>query len=128
MGEQAWAAIIGPIQTAYARYGGRIPLDSPEVRLAMSVLDAFPERYQGHWLAGMRAKLGLGGEEPDDLALATDFLATMVGQSVDYTQAFRALAEVVQAEDASGASLRAHYANPAALDAWLPRWHARGRS
>ena len=95
------------------------------VALAMSVLEAFPDRYQEHWLAGMRAKLGLGGEEPDDLALATDFLATMVGQSVDYTQAFRALADAVHAGDPRASGLRAHYADPSALDVWLPRWQAR---
>ncbi len=39
-GEQAWAAIIGPLQVAYEKYGGNIPADSPEMKLAMSVLPA----------------------------------------------------------------------------------------
>lgn len=39
-GENAWAAIIGPLQTAYIKYKGAIPLDSPEVKLALSILPA----------------------------------------------------------------------------------------
>ncbi len=39
-GEQAWAAIIGPLQTAFRKYGGKIPADSPEMKLALSVLPA----------------------------------------------------------------------------------------
>jgi|GEM_PF-622264 len=39
-GEQAWAAIIGPLQSAYLKYGGAIPADCPEMRLAKSVIPA----------------------------------------------------------------------------------------
>ncbi len=94
------------------------------VAQAMAVLEAFQTRYQHYWLQGMRQKLGLTQEQPDDFALATDFLNSMVGQSVDFTQAFRRLADV--ATDAAQADrLRSLYADAAALEAWLPRWHAR---
>jgi hypothetical protein len=39
-GENAWAAIIGPLQTAYIKTGGKIVLDSQEVILALSILPA----------------------------------------------------------------------------------------
>ena len=39
-GENAWAAIIGPLQTAYIKYKGVVPLNSPEAKLALSILPA----------------------------------------------------------------------------------------
>ncbi|HSN38847.1 MAG TPA: YdiU family protein [Burkholderiales bacterium] len=96
---------------------------------AMEVLGTFQERYRHHWLQGMRQKLGLAGEAADDLALAADFLATMEGQGVDYTQAFLRLADAAASSDpAVEAGLRSLYADAAALDAWLPRWRARLQS
>jgi uncharacterized protein YdiU (UPF0061 family) len=58
--------------------------------------------------------------------LAADFLKTMEGQGVDFTLAFRRLADAAEAADASReGGLRRLYADAAALDAWLPRWRAR---
>lgn len=96
------------------------------VAQAMEVLEAFQSRYQHYWLQGMRQKLGLAQEQADDFALATDFLKTMEGQGVDFTQAFRRLSDTAEAADASREGmLRRLYADDAALDAWLPRWRAR---
>ena len=96
------------------------------VAQAMEVLGAFQERYQYHWLQGMRQKLGLAREEADDLALATDFMATMEGQGVDFTQAFRRLSDAAESADAPGdTGLRKLYADEAAPNAWLARWWAR---
>lgn len=41
LGENAWATIIGPLQSAYLEYGSSIPMDSPEMRLAVSKLRTF---------------------------------------------------------------------------------------
>ncbi|MDO8271556.1 MAG: hypothetical protein Q7U82_06490, partial [Gammaproteobacteria bacterium] len=41
LGENAWATIIGPLQSAYLKYSPQIPLDSPEMRLAVSKLETF---------------------------------------------------------------------------------------
>ena len=96
------------------------------VAKVMPVLEAFQSRYQHYWLQGMRRKLGLTRDEADDFALATDFLKTMEGQGMDFTQAFRRLADTAEAADASREGfLRKLYADDAALDAWLPRWRAR---
>jgi uncharacterized protein YdiU (UPF0061 family) len=100
------------------------------ISLATEVLNTFPKRYQAHWLDRMRAKLGLADSQPEDMALAHDFLATLRGQNVDYTQAFRCLGEVAgaqstQAEAPSLAALRARFADSTALNAWLPRWQQR---
>ena len=60
---------------------------------ATEVVHAFPEQYERHWLKGMRAKLGLVSEDEADLNLATGFLTAMEGKKVDYTLAFRYLAD-----------------------------------
>jgi len=96
------------------------------VEQAMEILGTFQERYEHYWLRGMRQKLGLTQEQGDDFVLATDFLKTMEGQGVDYTQAFRRLADAAEAADAAREGLlRKLYADDAALDAWLPRWRKR---
>ena len=96
------------------------------VEQAMEILGDFQSCYEGHWLAGMRGKLGLTREEDGDLELAQDFLAGMEGQGVDFTLAFRRLADAAEAADASREGwLRQLYADDKKLDAWLPRWRAR---
>ncbi len=96
------------------------------VEKAMEILQPFQQRYEHYWLRGMRLKLGLARDEADDLALARDFLAGMEGQGVDFTKAFRCLADAAEAVDASREGwLRKLYADDTALNAWLPRWRAR---
>jgi uncharacterized protein YdiU (UPF0061 family) len=96
------------------------------VQKAMEILEVFQQRYEHYWLRGMRRKLGLTREESDDLALAQDFLKGMEGQGVDFTQAFRRLADAAEALDASREGwLRKLYADDAALNGWLPRWRTR---
>ncbi len=90
--------------------------------LATEVVDAFPGQYQRHWLALMRRKLGLCTTESDDLALVEDFLATLEGQQVDFTLAFRYLAQAVLGNEAP---LRSLWREPTAIAAWLTRWQAR---
>jgi uncharacterized protein YdiU (UPF0061 family) len=94
-------------------------LDDDEARavdLANESLAAFPELHQGHWLRGMRAKLGLVGEHPDDGALAEDFLAILRRGRMDYTNAFR---------DLTAGRLEASPSDDAALGDWLVRWRRR---
>ena len=96
------------------------------VEKSMEILEPFQQRYAHYWLRGMRLKLGLARDEADDLALARDFLAGMEGQGVDFTKAFRCLADAAEAVDASREGwLRKLYADDTALNAWLPRWRAR---
>lgn len=88
-------------------------------------LSAVADLYHAEWLAVMRAKLALDGAQDGDAALATGFLAAMEGQGVDWTLAFRRLAE---AETGDTTPLRALFADSAKLDLWLPLWRARLRS
>lgn len=61
------------------------------IKLAEDTLSDFAGLYHGNWLAGMRAKLGLFNEEPDDEFLIKDLLNMMKEHRADYTNAFRAL-------------------------------------
>ncbi len=63
------------------------------VAAATEVLQAFALRYEAHWLAGVRAKLGLHGEDEGDASLAADWLALLETQAVDFTLAWRRLAD-----------------------------------
>jgi protein adenylyltransferase len=102
--------------------------DDPKraVTLASEAVSDFPVLYQRHWLRGMRQKLGLTLERAADLALATDFLATMEGQDVDFTQAFRRLSDAAEGSDQSVINvLRSMYTEPSTLDSWLERWRMR---
>ncbi len=61
------------------------------VKLAQDAVSDFTELYRRNWLAGMRAKLGIFNEEPEDESLIEDLLDTMQKHRADYTNTFRAL-------------------------------------
>lgn len=87
------------------------------VRLAQDAVSEFTGLYQGHWLAGMRAKLGLHGEDPQDEALAKDLLDLMQQHQADYTNTFRLLTLGRPEETAMSGTPE--------FEAWLKRWHTR---
>ena len=93
------------------------------MRSANGVLQTFAGRYEAHWLAGMRAKLGLAGRAEGDVTLAGDLLEVLQAQGVDFTSAMRSMSSAV------GRRPR-HRAGPCsptlrAFDAWAARWAAR---
>ncbi len=94
------------------------------VAAASNVIDAFPEQFQRHWIAGMRAKLGLASEEVDDAVLAHDLLEAMHAVDADYTLVFRALGAAAAADDSIRQVAYPLPKSPA-FDAWLARWQAR---
>lgn len=61
------------------------------VKLAQDAISDFNALYQSDWLTGMRAKLGLFGEEAQDESLVEDLLSMMQKYRADYTNTFRAL-------------------------------------
>lgn len=69
-------------------------LDEQEERaleMAKSMITEFDPRYQHHWLAGMREKLGLCNEEEQDAELCADLLSWMQETGADHTNTFAAL-------------------------------------
>ncbi|MCM5680033.1 YdiU family protein [Schlegelella sp. S2-27] len=102
------------------------PAMDKAVAQATEVVDVFPELYRAALLAGHRAKLGLRRATRDDDAtdsvLAEDWLALLHQHGVDFTLAWRRLADAAQHDDDR---LRALFDDPQAPDAWLARWRAR---
>jgi uncharacterized protein YdiU (UPF0061 family) len=97
------------------------------VAAATEVIDAFPALYERALRRGQRAKLGLVHATPEDdatdAALADDWLALLHRAGVDFTLAWRRLADAAAGDEAP---LRALFAaDAAAPDAWLARWRSR---
>lgn len=61
------------------------------LKLADAEIKAFPKLFYGHWLSGMRAKLGIFNEEEQDEALVESLLDLMQKHQADFTNTFRAL-------------------------------------
>ena len=61
------------------------------VQVAYDLISKFDEEYNKAWLGGMRSKLGLFNEKPEDKMLIEEFLNIMEDNKADYTNAFRAL-------------------------------------
>ena len=89
---------------------------------AGDVINAFPAQYERHWLGGIRAKLGLVREEKGDLDLATEFLTAMQGKNIDWTLAFRYLADAASGQEER---IRALFAQSPDYDLWNRRWQSR---
>ncbi len=61
------------------------------VKLAQDEISQFSTLYQSHWLAGMRAKLGIFNEEAEDFNLIEELFKLMQKYRADFTITFRAL-------------------------------------
>ena len=85
------------------------------VPLLVDVLKTFPDRYDAHWTAGLRAKLGLSSARPDDAELFVDLLKALHENHIDFTGFFRRLADV----------LRGDRSSLQAVDPWVERWLER---
>jgi uncharacterized protein YdiU (UPF0061 family) len=66
-----------------------------------SVLDDFPALYEAAYLKLMCAKLGITHQQPGDEQLVADWLIHLEQNGLDYTLAFRELAERVDADETS---------------------------
>tara|TARA_Y100001934_G_scaffold283196_1_gene401113 strand:- start:961 stop:2418 length:1458 start_codon:yes stop_codon:yes gene_type:complete len=59
------------------------------IEKATAVIKSFSDRYSEKWLAMMKKKLGLFGDDPVDEKLITDLLEWMKTHQADYTNTFR---------------------------------------
>lgn len=91
--------------------------DEEAVRLAEAELQHYMDRYHQHWLAGMRAKLGLADREEEDEKLIDELLAMMQKTKADFTNTFVALTF----DRFEGIQLAEHEDFAAWLDRWLVR-------
>jgi uncharacterized protein YdiU (UPF0061 family) len=101
--------------------------DDPEraVPKVEAILNDFIVHYEKHWLAGAQTKLGIEDSSLDidsDKLLVNDWLNLLEMYSVDYTLAWRRLADVVEG---NSESLEALFPSSEVLADWLNRWHER---
>ena len=96
------------------------------VARATEVLQEAANRMESEWLAVLRTKLGLQREEDDDRQLIQQLLGHMQAQEADFTLAFRALADALEArEPMEVPALTSVFADAGALAPWLAQWHTR---
>ncbi len=100
------------------------PEEEEAMRLLIDSVKTFPEIYLGHWLSGMRAKIGLLTEEEGDLDLVNTLLSAMAEQGADYTLVFRKLSSAVEA-GSDDAAVLALFEDPVAFEHWLGLWRTR---
>lgn len=87
------------------------------VPLAQAVLSEFGPLYEENWQRGMRAKLGLAGEEKEDEELIQELLELMKEHKADYTNTFRALT--------IGELQELELFSASAFQQWHERWQER---
>jgi uncharacterized protein YdiU (UPF0061 family) len=93
------------------------------VDLAQESLSGFGAQLSSALAAGMRIKLGLTGDVPDDVAtpLINDGLALLAASHVDFTSFFRHLAKAARGDTEPA---RGMFIDLAGFDDWLVRWRA----
>ncbi|MFN3516593.1 MAG: protein adenylyltransferase SelO [Novosphingobium sp.] len=109
-------------QLASALIEAIVAVDEGDNEAARQLLDGFGARFEGHWIAAMRAKLGLTRADDGDLALVQALFQALEGQGADFTRLFRALAASLTE---GYAAVAAEVIDPAALQQWWDRWQAR---
>jgi len=87
------------------------------IKLVEASLRNFASLFQADWLQGMRLKLGIADEEPEDERLIADLLGLMKEHQADYTNTFVDLT----LDRTPSSDL---YESDAFKD-WLDRWKAR---
>lgn len=87
------------------------------IKLAEAAVAEFAGLYETHWLNGMRAKLGIEGEEAEDRELIEDLLRMMEKHQADFTNTFLALTFDRSEEINMHGSIE--FAN------WQERWQSR---
>lgn len=87
------------------------------IEMAEEAIHSFSDFYETHWLAMMRKKLGLFGEEPEDKTLISTLLQWMQENQADYTYSFRQLR--------AGEPLPANPIQDSIFQHWYENWQAR---
>jgi uncharacterized protein YdiU (UPF0061 family) len=128
-GRYAFANQPGIAQWNLARFAETLlPLIDPEpekaIELAREVVMAFSERFEGHWITGMRRKLGLRTAEDGDVLLVQGLLETMHASAADFTLTFRRLCDAALNQNGH-AAVRSLFNSPHAYDQWAAAWQAR---
>jgi uncharacterized protein YdiU (UPF0061 family) len=93
------------------------------VRLATQIVAPVVDVFDGHYLEGMRLKVGLATPEDGDTELIKPLLEAMRAGKVDFTLAFRRLADVAAGDP--GTRFRDLFPPDSMIDDWLPGYRER---
>ena len=94
------------------------------VRIAAEHVQRFPSAFEAAYARVLRRKLGLAGENDEDVALASDLLEKLASNGVDFTIFFRRLCACA-ADPSADADVAALFADPGAFHEWAPAWRKR---
>jgi uncharacterized protein YdiU (UPF0061 family) len=94
------------------------------VTAAMDVLEPFIEKFDAHFLSGMRRKIGLASENDGDAELIKRLFTTMRNGNADFTLTFRKLALAAEST-ANDTAVRALFTEASEIDSWLHDWRQR---
>ncbi len=94
------------------------------IQYAQGAIDRFGAAFEQAYVSGLRRKIGLFQEKPDDAALIEDLLQRMTENRADFTLTFRALCDAAVSTDGD-AAVRALFKDANAFDEWAAKWRAR---
>lgn len=83
---------------------------------ATEIVEGFSNEYEKFWLKEMRRKFGFKKKKENDAELFDSFFESMTNNQVDFTQSFRALADLAEG---NSTKLRNLYLNTDLLDDWI---------
>jgi uncharacterized protein YdiU (UPF0061 family) len=99
------------------------------VDIAKDILQRYYPSFDSHWLAAMRAKIGVSenanGSSKDDKVLVDNLLNIMATNQVDFTLSFFHLSQLSKQASKQDNNLRRLFANPEAFDDWSIAWRKR---
>ena len=98
------------------------PVKDRAIELLTDVVQQAQPLYEKHWLVGMRSKLGLTTEDPNDLDLVNDLLWVMKDGKADFTLVFRRLSNALRGDNDSAQNL---FDQSGAFEVWARRWRKR---
>ena len=101
-----------------------LPLIDADVDAAIPVatdeLQRFTERFDAHWIEGMRRKTGVSADGDADGDVVVRGVPDLLhAQRVDHTRFYRSLSAVLRGDAEPARSL---FADPDAFDRWAARW------
>jgi uncharacterized protein YdiU (UPF0061 family) len=94
------------------------------VELAQDAVDGFPELFMQAHREGMARKLGLAELQAEDEQLVDDFLTLLTEHRLDFTLAFRRLADLANEENPAP-QVGDLFSFPEPCQLWLARWRKR---
>tara|TARA_E500000305_G_scaffold103199_1_gene98542 strand:- start:4190 stop:5680 length:1491 start_codon:yes stop_codon:yes gene_type:complete len=95
------------------------------VALAQAAVDTFSDHFLQAHTDGLNAKLGLGEQQADDVALIEQLYTLMAEHATDFTLTFRRLADLAHPIPGNPQDIGEVYTLPNAFDPWLAQWRER---